>query len=523
MRAFDLAGAEESRLSSQASLDAERTARERNALGQFATPPMLARDIVRAALRHHAGTEVRFFEPSCGSGSFFSALLVEAGDYGVEIADATGIELDPRFVAVARHLWRRAGLHVVEGDFFERSAVQPRSVSLLLANPPYVRHHHLASDLKRNLADRCQSQVGPKPSGLAGLYVYFMLLAHETLAPGAISAWLVPSEFLDTNYGAAVREYLRTHVRLLQIHRFDPEGTQFDDALVTSCVVLFENAPSPEGHLVRFTEGGTTGEPHSTRMLPQDSLRPRTKWSMHFRASRSPSHETRPQLGQFLRVKRGIATGRNAFFILRKEQLGDLGIRRENVTPIVPSPRNLKTDTLTQASEGYPDLPDQLAVLTPRGTWDEICADDPALARYLNSADEKTRRSYLVSKRTPWFKMEHRDPAPFLLTYLGRGKSGEERPFRFIANYSEAVATNLYLMLYPIGALNLALRSGDVALGTVFEALKSISSEDLLQGGRVYGGGLRKIEPRELAQMDASALAELLPESASVDPQQSLF
>jgi hypothetical protein len=42
---------------------------------------------------------------------------------------------------------------------------------------------------------------------------------------------LIPSEFMDVNYGAAVKRYLLNKVTLLHIHRFDPHDVQFGDAL----------------------------------------------------------------------------------------------------------------------------------------------------------------------------------------------------------------------------------------------------------------------------------------------------
>ena len=45
----------------------------------------------------------------------------------------------------------------------------------------------------------------------------------------------------------------------------------------------------------------------------------------------------------------------------------------------------------------------------------------------------------------------------------------------------------------------------------VFLILNTIAPEQLLDEGRVYGGGLHKLEPKELANVDASAIAELLP------------
>ena len=69
------AAIEAERLRVQESLDYERSQRERNAMGQFATPPALAEDIIASLLDIGLPESIDFLEPSCGSGSFYSALL----------------------------------------------------------------------------------------------------------------------------------------------------------------------------------------------------------------------------------------------------------------------------------------------------------------------------------------------------------------------------------------------------------------------------------------------------------------
>ena len=60
------------------------------------------------------------------------------------------------------------------------------------------------------------------------------------LQTNGLAAWLIPSEFMDVNYGDEVKRYLTERVCLLQIHRFCPSDVQFDDALVSSAIVVFE-------------------------------------------------------------------------------------------------------------------------------------------------------------------------------------------------------------------------------------------------------------------------------------------
>lgn len=97
------------------------------------------------------------------------------------------------------------------------------------------------------------------------------------------------------------------------------------------------------------------------------------------------------------------------------------------------------------------------------------------------------------------------------------------KPFRFILNHSRATAANVYLLMYPRAAAAHALRDNPALAHQIWQALRDIPAEALLAEGRVYGGGLHKIEPRELGNVAAPALARLLPASASVRGQADMF
>jgi len=512
---------EERRLVRQVALDAERTAKQRNEWGQFATPPALAADITQYVVGLHPAGEISFLEPSCGSGSFYSALLSTTDE--ARVTNAVGVELDARFAALAAELWGGHGLRVVQGDYLDPATVVEGQASLLVANPPYVRHHHLSAEQKVALASRVHRELGITVSGLAGLYVYFLMLSHRALAPGAISAWLIPSEFLDVNYGRAVKDYLVRHVKLIRIHRFDPSDAQFDDAIVTSSVVVFENRTPDAESTVEFTQGGSVAAPRESHSVPVADLSPASKWSPRFAGGSGGRDMDVPRFDEFFRIRRGIATGNNAFFVLPRERVEQLGIRRENIQPMMPGPRYVKQDVIDSDDDGYPVHDRQLALLNTSASLESLDQTDPALAAYLRTVDEKTMGSFLVRNRKPWYKQEQREAAPFLITYMGRGKAMEERPFRFVLNKSQAIATNMYLMLYPIGLLADALAAGEVSLEEVHDALGLLTGDQLRDGGRVYGGGLHKMEPKELAALDATSIAALLPKYRRPESASSLF
>ena len=91
---------------------------------------------------------------------------------------------------------------------------------------------------------------------------------------------------------------------------------------------------------------------------------------------------------------------------------------------------------------------------------------------------------------------------------MGRSKDNSS-PIRFILNLSEAIATNPYLMLYPKDRLQQAIFSDPNSVYKIWEMLKKINKNEIEEEGRIYGGGLKKIEPRELAKVPCSDLINL--------------
>lgn len=502
----------------QVDIDNRKSAAERNRLGQYATPNALAVDIARyvASLIDPPDNGIRFADPAIGTGSFFSAAISIFGS--ARITNAVGVELDPVFADAARSLWADSGLEVVRGDFTRIVAndSRPAAPNVILANPPYVRHHHMNRDDKERLQTLAYQMTGIRVNGLAGLYVYFLLLATAWMEHDGIAAWLIPSEFMDVNYGSAPRNFLTNRVTLLRAHRFDPKEVQFGDALVSSVVLVFRKTPPTTGHAAQFTFGGTMTEPHVCDMIQLEQLQQSRKWTIYPSDARNDRHTlsdgNSPTFSDLFRIQRGIATGCNKFFILERADACRRGLPPAYLRPILPSPRHLKTAIIDADDDGYPLLERPLCVIDCDLSEAIVESKYPTLWEYLQTAHEAgIMDGYLIRKRNPWYKQEYREPAPFLCTYMGRG-TDHKKPFRFIWNRSKAIGTNLYLMLYPINSIaSMLLRHPD-RFETVYSLLNEVTGHELRGEGRVYGGGLNKIEPGELGRISAQPFIERWPE-----------
>lgn len=525
MNAFEII--ETNRLGRQAQLDSEKTHAERNRQGQFATPPTLAMEIVRASLQMLSPDEpIRFLDPAFGTGSFYSSLLRLLTPDRLTIAH--GFEIDEHYGRDALSLWESTQLRLSIADFFELDTpkTNEEKSNLLVCNPPYVRHHHFPLQTKERLQRLVAKNVGLRVNGLAGLYCYFMLHAHNWLADDGLACWLVPSEFMDVNYGKEVKRYLSEQVTILRIHRFDVHDVQFDDALVSSVVVWFKKSPPQKQASVAFTLGGSLTSPTNSTLIPLSDLKPDRKWSKL--AMRQSSHDT-PGSGitfsDLFQIKRGLATGANSFFILSPEEIDRHDVPSEFLAPILPSPRYLDSDEVVADESGNPVLGKKLFLLDCKLSEAHVRESYPKLWAYLETGRQQgIDRGYICTHRSPWYSQENRPPSPLLCTYMGRSDTKTSRAFRFILNHSQARAANVYLLLYPKPSVLKAIAERPELLRVLWKALNSMSIEMLIENGRSYGGGLHKLEPSELSQAPADGLLDLLPSTVfSSSSQSDLF
>lgn len=516
---------EKRRLRLLVDLDAARPQAERNRLGQFATPPALASEVVSTAASYLSdGDAIRFLEPGFGTGSFYSALL--RSGHGRRIGRAVGFEADPRYGGPASELWSGTGLELHHADFTEVGPPSSDSekFNLVVCNPPYVRHHHLDPAVKQRLQAIVFDRIRSDMNGLSGLYCYFLALSLPWMASGGVAAWLIPSEFMDVNYGLHVKRLLLDRVTLLRIHRFDPKEVQFGDALVSSAVVFFRNTPPTEGHEVAFTYGGTMSNPGLSATIAREKLRSVSKWtSLPFQV-KEDANESRGTLADLFSIRRGLATGCNQFFILTPDQVREHEIPIPFIKPILPSPRELNADEVMADEAGNPQIDRKRFLLDCSLPESEVEVRFPLLWKYLLSGVEQgIDQRYLCRHRNPWYSQESRPPSLFLCTYMGRPSKKNADPFRFLLNHSKATAANVYLLLYPKPRMASALRSDPALPRRVWQGLRSIKPEAIQGEGRIYGGGLHKIEPKELANVPADIVLGSLSNMEPIAKSQGLL
>ena len=480
----------------QAEIDARKSIDSRRNMGQFATPHGLSRQIVSETVQYFSKKQhsLRVLETSMGIGSFVSSALIVMPK---QIQEICGYELDADFYDAAARIWEGHPVKPVRGDFTK--ATPEAAYDAIFSNPPYVRHHAIGASEKLRLQRLVHDSLGIRISGLAGLYCHFMLLSYQWMRSGAVGAWLIPSEWMSVNYGSAIREFLTCKVKTLRIHRFDSEDVRFSDALVSSCVVWFKKV-NPDNEPIRFTFGSDIERPETERYFRVADLLGADKWPPQREKRRAES-----RLGDYFVVRRGIATGDNGYFVLSEDDVRRRQIPMRFLKPMLPSPRYLTVDRVTADALGVPTNARRQFLFDCTGFSDR---DFPVSVRdYLEMGALTTGKKKLCSSRAVWYEQEQRQPTRFLCSYMGRG-DGKTSPVRFILNDSKAIVANSFLMLYPRDELKDILAADIGSEESVWRILKDIPPADIKACGRSYGGGLYKVEPKELANVPCAALAD---------------
>jgi methylase of polypeptide subunit release factors len=460
---------------------------DRRDAGQFQTPASAA-DLMAAWLLQEP-TEL-LLDPGVGAGRLLFRAVQRPESSPKRLL---GLDVDPVSLEMARVNLLLRGItncglrqtNFLVGDLHERP-------DALICNPPYSRHHAIPATEKEAIHTGFEERLGLRLSRLAGLHVLCLVRALEIIEYGGRLAFITPAEWLDANYGRAVKRFVLDHAQVEALVIWEHDHLFFDGALTTAAITLLRaGAPSsgptrvvrlPRRQLaVEEVIAAIAGE--NTRLRVDDvELSAEAKWS---RPARRRTPRGTP-LKDLARVRRGIATGCNRFFVVSEASRRKNRLNLSHVRPCIATPRLILGDEL--AVHALECLPDDV----PR--WVLDCRDPNAervgpLGRYLRWGKETfgAHTGYLASRRDPWYALERREASPILFTYMNR-----QHP-RFIRNRAGAIPLNTFLIVEP---------HDGVDADKLWWALNSAHVMRQLAGARRnYGGGLWKLEPRELGNL----------------------
>lgn len=354
----------------------------------------------------------------------------------------TGVELDPQAA-------REAG---VPCDDFFRASRSPR-YDVVVGNPPFIRYQRFTGKARARAMAR---KAGLELNGEVSAWAPFVAVAASLLRPGGRLAMVIPREGLFVNYTRPLLDFLARRFGTVDLVAID---ALLFNALEKVAVLLCEDGTG--GVRIRETSdltdltrgGGFAGRPWVWSRIPADCR------GAVEEVLRSDAFQP---LAQVARLKLGIVTGDKSFFVLSPEQARAQKIARRHLTPVYASPSELKE-------------PPASFLLTARSL-------DAPLRRYVRHGEATgVAARYKCRIRDPWWRIR---PGPDPDAFLGYLVS--DRP-TFRINAHRAQSTNNVHQLF--------FRDAPVR----FDHPVTQLSVELL--GRIYGGGVMKIEPGDASRI----------------------
>ncbi len=451
---------------------ASTTLDHRKKYAQFFTPEKIAEFMCHWILQGKQKTRV--LEPAYGLG-IFSRILAQNTTLPVD-----AYEIDSRIFASAVTA-RPNGVNLWNKDYF--TCDWNAKYDAIVCNPPYLKFHDY--DNATYIMD-VNSHLGTKLNGFTNLYTLFLLKSIAQLQKGGRLAYIIPSEFLNSDYGIEVKRALIQSNTLQHIIVVDFTECAFDDALTTACILLCERTVNSERvrfSLVNDIERLNACLEEYVEYNISD-LDANVKWRAYYEEGNSCKYNNLVSFSKFAKVSRGIATGANEYFTFKPSKADEYDIPEECLIPCICKAVDAPQTFFTQNEMTKLQNRDKVVFLFNGSA----APDNINVLRYIRLGEESgINKRYLTASRSPWYAIENRPPAPIWVSVFNR--SG----LRFIRNEANIYNLTTFHCVYPkVVGINVEV---DVLFAYL---ITDVAKEIFLDNSRQYGNGLIKFEPNDL-------------------------
>ena len=458
----------------------------RKKFAQFFTPFPIADLMAKWIL---GNTQLKtVLEPAFGLGIFSRALL----NYKENI-DIKGFEIDENIFDNARNYFEDFdNVQLQLQDYMYND--WENKYDGIICNPPYFKFHDYDN---KNILKDIEANLKCKLNGFTNLYTLFLLKSIHQLKAKGRCAYIIPSEFLNSDYGKLVKTYLIKSKTLRHIIVIDFDENVFDDALTTASIILCTNDNLTDK--VQFTNIQSLQDLSKIDQLianyPEISstkqvynfaeLNPEIKWKAYYQQQNGIKFKNLVPFSTYAKVVRGIATGANDYFTFNVSKAKTFSIDEKYLLPCICKATESKTPFFTLSDfETLKSKDKNIFLLNAQNS------NDAHVVKYLIKGEtESIDKKFLTASRTPWYALENRPPAPIWVSVFNR------TGLRFIRNEANISNLTTYHCIYP---KQTNLFTG-IDIDLLFAYLLTNTAKQIFEdNSREYGNGLQKFEPNDI-------------------------
>jgi len=460
---------------------------ERKKIGQLFTPFPIA-EFMSEWIIGNMNCET-ILDPAVGLGIFFRAIVLKKG---YEKYRFIGYDIDEKILNCAKDIIDNIPditVNLEKKNYLFNDWTN--EYDGIICNPPYLKFHDYEN---KEILSIFEKKLKMKLTGFTNIYTLFFLKSMNQLSKGGRAAYIVPSEFLNADYGKKVKEYLIKSEKLRFIIIVDFKTNLFNEAITTSCILLFSNDKyntDVEFINIKSVEDLKQLELYiksypvcrkGRTIVKSSELNPEEKWRRYYGKTNGKKYKNLVPFNTYAKVVRGIATGANDYFSFSVSKTKKFNIDKKYLLPCLTKANYAAKHFFT--IDHFNELKNKDK---PVFLLNAIDLDDSNIVEYLKMGEERgIDKKYLTSHRNPWYAIENRPPAPILVTVFSRNG------LRFVRN--EAKVYNL-TSFHCVYVHPLFIRKVDLLIAYL---LTDIAKEIFNDEKREYGDGLDKFEPNDL-------------------------
>lgn len=472
----------------------------RKKFAQFFTPKHIA-DIMSDWVLTNSDAK-SILEPAMGLGVFSRILLEKNKDLSI-----TGFDIDELILLRARDYFENTEAVTIKSEDYIFSDWD-KKYDGIICNPPYFKFQDYEN---RIVLEEIESKLGFKFSGFTNIYSYFLVKSAKQLKKGGRAAYIVPSEFMNSDYGKRIKMFLLKTRTLRHIFVIDYKENVFDDAMTTASIILLAN--DDNNSELHFSNIKSKLEldliNNYIRSYPnaqgdssycQKDIDPNKKWRSYYQPQSALKYNKLVSFSTYARVVRGIATGANEYFCFSKSKAEEFNIHNSNLLPCICKSKDVKGSFFTRRDFDELVKKNKLAYL-----FDGQQNNNNESNSYINKGEQEGfDKRYLTRSRNPWYALENRPPAPIWVSVFNR------RGIKFIRNEANIHNLTTFHCIYPVEP-NLFETTIHIDLLFAY-LLTNVAKEIFNDNRREYGNGLKKFEPNDLnnsMMLDLSLISEV--------------